>query len=144
MKPVYLIPLGLFLVLFLFLPSSILAQGNEFAKYEMSFKNFLTCEFTRTSARDHFKGKDFKINMIDLYDIQRESGMVIITGSVLFAVEGQYHKLYVALGVESIMDKEKVSYYTVRQNDFSILATELMRFSYKERCPWSRYWLDID
>jgi hypothetical protein len=140
MKQIYLIWVGLFLIL----PTSLLARGNEFSKYEMSFKNFLTCELTRTGAINHFKGKSFKITMIDLFEIQRESDMVIITGAVRCAIEDHYQILYVALGVETILEKEQVTYYTVRPKDFSILATELLRFPYKERCPWSRYWVDID
>ncbi|MBU0972148.1 MAG: hypothetical protein KKC20_15960 [Proteobacteria bacterium] len=128
----------------IWMPSLLLAQDNEFTRYEMSFKNFLTCELTRTDARNHFKGKSFKITMIDLFDIQRESGMVIITGAVQCFVEDRYLTLYAALGVETIIDKETVSYYTVRSTDFSILATELIRFPYKERCPWSQYWVDTD
>ncbi|MBA3011153.1 MAG: hypothetical protein KKF12_14130 [Proteobacteria bacterium] len=135
---------GLLLGVLILMPSFLLAQDNEFTKYEMSFKNFLTCELTRTDARNHFKGKSFKITMIDLFDIQRESGMVIVTGAVQCFVEDRYQTLYAALGVETIIDKEKVSYYTVRESDFSILATELIRFPYKERCPWSRYWVDTD
>ncbi|MCP3944487.1 MAG: hypothetical protein GY710_23820 [Desulfobacteraceae bacterium] len=126
------------------LPSFLFAQGDEFTKYEMSFKNFLTCELTRTGAINHFEGKAFKITMIDLFSIQRESGMVILTGAVRCAVEGRYFVLYAALGVEAILDKEKVSYYTIRKKDFSILVTGLIRFPYKERCPWSRYWVDTD
>ena len=135
---------GLLLGVLILMPSFLLAQDNEFTKYEMSFKNFLTCELTRTDARNHFKGKSFKITMIDLFDIQRESGMVIVTGAVQCFVEDRYQTLYAALGVETIIDKEKVSYYTVRESDFSILATELIRFPYKERCPWSRYWVDTN
>ncbi len=145
MKHLYLIWVGLFLILppSLFAPS-LLAQGNQFGKYEMSFKNFLTCELTRTGAVNHFKGSPFKITMIDLFEIQRESDMVIITGAVRCAIADRYQVLYVALGVETIMGKEQVTYYTTRPKDFSILATELLRFPYKERCPWSRYWVDID
>ena len=82
--------------------------------------------------------------MIDLFEIQRESDLVIITVAVRCAIDDRYQVLYVALGVETILEKEQVTYYTIRPNDFSIIATELMRFPYKERCPWSRYWVDID
>jgi len=140
MKYLYFILFGIFLVS----PSYLFADGDEFTRYEKSFKNFLTCELTRTGAQDHFKGKTFKITMIDLFDIQRESGLVIITGTVGCDLGDSYQILYAAVGVETILDKEQVTYYTVRKKDFSILATELMRFSYKERCPWSRYWMDTD
>ncbi|RLB91773.1 MAG: hypothetical protein DRH26_07500 [Deltaproteobacteria bacterium] len=126
------------------LSPSLWADTDDFTRYEMSFKNFLTCELTRAGAMDYFKGKAFKIKMIDLFALQRESGMVIITGAVGCVVEDSYHLLYAAVGVETILDKEQVTYYIVRKNDFSILATELMQFPYKERCPWSRYWVDLD
>jgi hypothetical protein len=134
----------LLLLTLLGLPPFAWADTNEFSRYEMSFKNFLTCELTRPGAVDHFKGKAFKITMIDLFALQRESDMVIITGAVRCVVEDSFQILYVAVGVEAILDKEQVTYYTVRDADFSILATELMRFPYKERCPWSRYWVDLD
>lgn len=140
MKRFYFMLLGVLLLL----PTSIWAQTDDFTRYEMSFKNFLTCELTRTGAIDHFKGKSFKVTMIDLFSLQRESDMVIITGAVRCVVGDSHHFLYVAVGVETILDKEQVTYYTVRDADFSILATELMKFPYKERCPWSRYWVDMD
>ena len=62
----------------------------------------MTCELTRTDARNHFKGKSFKITMIDLFDIQRESGMVI-TGAVQCFVEDRYQTLYAALGVDLLL-----------------------------------------
>ncbi len=136
--------LGLCLFMVLLYTESLWASGDAFTKYEASFKNFLTCELTRTGAVNHFKGSPFKITMIDVFEIQKESDMVIITGAVRCAIEGRYQVLYVALGVETIMGKEQVTYYTIRPKDFTILATELMRFPYKERCPWSRYWVDID
>ncbi|MCM2283827.1 MAG: hypothetical protein NDI81_03555 [Desulfobacula sp.] len=111
---------------------------------EMCFKNFITCELTRTEATNHFNGKPFKITMIDLFDVQRESDVQIVTGAVQCFVDGQSLTLYVAVGITKILEKEQVSYYTVRDKDFSILATELFRFPYKERCKWSQYWVDID
>lgn len=128
----------------LLLPASLLAQGPEFTRYEMGFKNFLTCELTRTDAQDHFQGKPFKITMIHLFDIQQEGDMMILTGAVQCSVDGQYHTLFAALGVNTILDREKVSYYTLRTIDFSILSTELIQFPYKERCPWTQYWVDTD
>ncbi len=143
MKRLYFILIGLLTVFPLVMPGSLFAQ-NEFTKYERSFKNFLTCDFTRTGAINHFKGKAFKITMIDVFEIQREGDLVIITGAVRCVVGDSFQVLYVALGVETILDKEQVTYYTVRKKDFSILATELIQFPYKERCPWSRYWVDTD
>ena len=130
--------------LLIFIPGSPRAESMEFVEYEMGFKNFLTCEFTRTNARDHFNGRTFKIIMIDLFGIQRESGMVIITGAVHCFVEGSYQTLYTALGLETILDREQVNYYRVHKKDFSILATELIKYPYKDGCPWSRYWVDSD
>ncbi len=143
----YFILIGLSQILLgvlLVLPTSLLSETNDFSRYEKSFKNFLTCELTRTGATDHFKGNTFKITMIDLFDIQREGDMIIITGAVRCAIDDRFQILYAALGVESILEKEQVTYYTVRKNDFSILATELIKFPYKERCPWSPYWVDTD
>jgi len=141
MKRLYFLLICLLTGFLLIIPGSLFAQ-NEFTNYERSFKNFLTCEFTRTGAINHFKGKAFKITMIDVFEIQREGDLVIITGAVRCVVGDNFQVLYVALGVEKILDKEQVTYYTVRKNDFSILATELIQFPYKERCPWSRYWVD--
>jgi hypothetical protein len=140
MKHFYCILFGVMMLL----PRAIFADTDEFTRYEMSFKNFLTCELTRTGAVTPFKGKEFKITMIDLFALQRESDMVIITGAVRCVVEDSFQVLYVAVGVETILDKQQVTCYTLQQNDFSILATELMKFPYKERCPWSRYWVDLD
>lgn len=122
----------------------LLADDYEFNKMEKSFKNFLTCELTRTNAVNHFKGKPFTITMIDLFDIQEESGLTIVTGAVNCFVENKQEFLYVAVGTKKILGKMQVVYLTFRKQDFSILATELIRYPYKERCPWSQYWIDLD
>ena len=137
------IPILIFvLVLFVFKP--LIADEFEFANVEMSFKNFMQCALTRTEATSHFNGVPFKITMIDLFDIQNESDLKIITGAVECFVIDKHETLYVAVGLKTIMETEQVVYYTIRKKDFSILATELMRFPYKERCKWSQYWVDID
>ncbi len=136
--------LGLCLFLVLFCTESLWATGDAFTKYEASFKNFLTCELTRTDAVDHFKGKEFTITMVKLHGVQEESGLVILTGAVQCFVGENYRTLYAAVGVEKLVDKEVVSYFTIRKNNFYILATELIKFPYQERCPWSRYWVDLD
>ena len=110
----------------------------------MSFKNFITCELTRTDAVNHFKGKPFTITMIDLFDVQFESDIRIVTGAVECFVDDQYITLYAAVGITKTLEKEQVSYYTIQDQDFFILATELIRFPYKERCKWTQYWVDID
>ncbi|WDP93416.1 MAG: hypothetical protein HUN04_26335 [Desulfobacter sp.] len=120
------------------------AEDNEYDKYAAGFKNFITCELTRTDAADHFKGKPFTITMVSLHDIRPESGMKILCGAVQCFVDGGYRTLYVAVGVEPVAGREKVSYYTIRKKTFSILASELFRFPYMERCPWTRYWIDLD
>ena len=104
----------------------------------------MTCELTRTDAIDHFKGTPFTITMIRLHGIAQESGMRILTGAVQCAVKDKNQTLYSAIGVERVAGKEKVSYYTIRNQDFSILASELIRFPYQDRCTWSRYWVDLD
>ncbi len=129
---------------FVIFPLNSHADDSEFNKIEMSFKNFISCELTRTDAMNHFDGKPFKITMIDLFDVQNESDIKIVTGAVECFVNNQYQTLYAAVGITKIMEKEQVSYYTIRKTDFLILATELIRFPYKERCKWLQYWVDID
>lgn len=136
--------LMLFLALALVRPTSPQATEAELNRYKGSFKNFVICELTRTSAKNHFKGKSFKITMIDLFEITRESGLIIITGAIQCYVKDKYQMLYAAVGIETIMDTEQVSFYTIRNKDFTILATELMKYPYKERCPWTEYWIDTD
>jgi len=132
------------LALNLFFFSSLHADEFELAQLEMSFKNFIKCELTRTQAFNHFNGKEFKIKMIDFFDVQMESGLEIVTGAVQCFVVDKHITLYVAVGLKSIKDINQVLYYTIRDKDFSILSTELIKYPYKERCKWSQYWIDID
>jgi len=136
----------LFFLIFstVFLSWNSYADDSGFNEVEMSFKNFITCELTRTDAVNHFKGKPFTITMIDLFDVQFESDIRIVTGAVECFVDDQYITLYAAVGITKILEKEQVSYYTIRDQDFFILATDLIRFPYKERCKWTQYWVDID
>ena len=124
--------------------STAFADASDFAELEMSFKNFVKCELTRTDATNHFKGKPFTITMVDMFDIQNESGLKIITGAVQCFVVKRHITLYIAVGIKEIMETETVNYYTIRKKNFSILATELMKYPYKERCPWTQYWIDTD
>lgn len=132
------------MVVSLFLAVPVPAGDYEFAGVEARFKNFVTCELTRTGAVVRFKGKPFQITMIDLFDVRNEGALTIVTGAVRCSVGSDFHVLYAALGIEALFDKEHVVYFTIRETDFSILATELMRHPYKERCPWTRYWIDVD
>ncbi len=134
--------LTLSLILLLFTYSY--ADEYEFATLEKQFENFIRCELTRTNAVSHFKGQPFQITMVDLFDIQSESDLQIVTGAVQCFVKKSYHRLYVAVGIKKIMEKSQVVFYTIRKKDFSILATELIKYPYKERCKWSEYWIDID
>jgi len=140
----------MFLVSLLIIGGIAFSDNNGFsseADYETikkSFHNFLRCELTRTDAEDHFKGKRFEINMINLYDVKQEGDLFIATGAVKCWVETEYVTLYAAVGVKEILGHDKVSYFLIRAKDFSILATELAKYPYKERCPWSRYWIDTD
>ena len=120
------------------------AQDKDYNRYEASFKNFITCELTRTDAVEHFKGKAFKITMINLHGIRNESGIKIFTGAVQCFAGDQYQTLYTPVGVTQMAGKDIVSYYTIRKERFTILATELIRYPYMERCPWTRYWVDLD
>ena len=120
------------------------ADDFEFSRMDNSFKNFIRCELTRTSAPNPFKGKPFEITMIDLFDIQEESDLKIITGAVQCFVENRHRILYAAVGLKKVLGKQQVVCLTIRHKDFSILATELLRYPYKERCQWSEYWIDLD
>ncbi len=110
----------------------------------MCFENFIKCELTRTDAEDHFKGKAFKIIMINLFDAVYEGDILIATGAVKCWVQDRYETLFVAVGVKELMAFEKVYYYLIRRADFTILATELMNYPYKERCRWDRYWINFN
>lgn len=134
--------LGLFLAVVV--PSVAMAAGDDFAKYKAAFTNFITCELTRTDAVDHFNGSPFKITMVSLHSVTRESGLAILTGAVQCHVKDGYVTLYPAVGVETVVDKEQVTYYTIRKKKFAILASELFKYPYTERCPWTRYWIDLD
>lgn len=120
------------------------AADDAYNRYAGGYKNFITCELTRADAENHFDGKDFSITMVNLHDVQQESGMKILMGAVKCVVEGEYKTLYAAVGLNRVQGAEKVSYYTVRKKPFSILASELYQHLYLERCPWTRYWIDID
>lgn len=122
----------------------VVADDFEFNRMQMSFKNFVQCELTRTQAVNPFNGKPFKITMIDLFDINIEADMTIVTGAVECFVVDRHITLYVAVGLKKVLDVEQVLYYTIRDRDFSILATELIKYPYKERCKWSQYWIDVD
>ena len=132
------------LVLVLLFFNTCGAETLDYERTRMSFVNFVRCELTRTNAKNHFKGKPFEITMINLFDAIQEGELLILTGAVDCFVETRHEILYVAVGVKYLMGNEKVSYFLVRKEDFSILATELMKYPYKERCGWSQYWIDID
>lgn len=120
------------------------AEEDMYEKRRMSYENFIKCELTRTDADDHFSGRPFKIVMINLFNVVREGDILILTGAVNCWVVDKYETLFVALGVKKVLDYEKVSYYVARKKDFSIIATELMNYPYKERCQWTQYWLDLN
>ena len=139
--------LGMILLFVLFLPGTALkvsAGEQEYRGATLRFENFIRCELTRTGAEDYFGGDPFEINMVNLFDVRREGDIRIFTGAFKCWVKEGYRTRYAAVGVEELYGKEKVSYFVVRKQDFSILATELMNFPYKERCPWTRYWIDTD
>lgn len=126
------------------LPVSAFADAFDLTIVKKQFENFIRCELTRTQADNPFKGQPFQITMIDLFDVWSESDHTIITGAVQCFVNKTYQTLYVAVGTKKIMDQDEVVCFTIRKKDFSILATQLLQFPYKERCKWSQYWIDID
>ncbi|WP_245569004.1 hypothetical protein [Desulfobacter curvatus] len=129
-------------IFFLTVPGTGRGADQEFYELEAGFKNFIQCELTRTDAENHFKGKAFTVAMVNLFNVTRELDITILTGAVKCDVQGQYQTLYVAMGLRDLREKKVVSYFTVRDKDFRILATELIRYPYKERCPWTRYWIN--
>ncbi len=144
-KPIQTCVFFLMFCLLIVLTASPSKAGDfEFNKMNASFKNFVRCELTRTNAQNHFGGKAFEITMIDFFDIQEESGLKIVTGAVKCFVQTKTQTLFVAVGLKQVLGKIQPAYYLVRDKDFSILATELIRYPYKERCPWSQYWIDLD
>lgn len=128
-------------ILFLTFSGTSHGADQEFYELEAGFKNFIQCELTRTDAENHFKGKNFSVTMVNLFNVARELDITILTGVVKCDVQGQYRTLYVAMGLRDLKGKNVVSYYTIRNKDFRILATELIRYPYKERCPWTQYWI---
>jgi hypothetical protein len=128
-------------ILFLTVPGIGRGADQEFYDLKAGFKNFIQCELTRTDAENHFKGKNFTVAMVNLFNVATELDITILTGAVKCDVQGQYQTLYVALGLRELKGKKVVSYFTIRHKDFRILATELIRHPYKERCPWTRYWI---
>ncbi|MCP4117328.1 MAG: hypothetical protein GY737_18420 [Desulfobacteraceae bacterium] len=133
-----------YVVLILLFPGVSFSEPSDYERTRMSFTNFVRCELTRTNANNYFNGKSFEITMINLYGVRQEGDIQVVTGAVDCFVEKKHELLYVAAGVTSLIGHEKVSYFVVRKHDFSILATELMKYPYKERCAWSQYWIDID
>ncbi|MEA1969077.1 MAG: hypothetical protein U9N77_12770 [Thermodesulfobacteriota bacterium] len=141
--PIFLV--SAFIIIFI-AGSVDFALSNE-AEYEtikMSFHNFIRCELTRTDAENYFNGKPFEITMINLFDVKNEGNMLIATGAVKCWVVKKYETLYAAVGVKRLLGHDKVSCFLIRKKDFSVLATELAKYPYKERCPWSQYWIDVD
>jgi len=129
-------------ILFITVPGTVRGENQDFYELEAGFKNFVQCELTRTDAEDHFKGKNFNIVMVNLFNVTRELDITILTGTIKCDVQGQYRTLYVAMGLRDLREKMVISYFTIRDKDFRILATELIRYPYKERCPWTRYWIN--
>ncbi|WP_319575564.1 hypothetical protein [uncultured Desulfobacter sp.] len=128
-------------IILLTVPITGHAADQGFYELEAGFKNFIQCELTRTDAEKHFKEKDFTVIMVNLFNVTREMDLTILTGAVKCDVQGDYRTLYVAIGLRDLKGEKVVSYFTIRHEDFRILATELIRYPYKERCPWARYWI---
>ncbi len=128
------------------MPSSMDLYANdiEYSEIKAGFENFIRCELTRTTAKNFFKGKTFTITMVNLFDLKKEGDIIIVSGAVECWVEDRHRTLFAAVGVKEIFDKKKVSYLVIRKKDFTILATELINYPYKERCGWSQYRVDIN
>lgn len=129
-------------ILFLTVPGTVRGAGQEFYELEAGFKNFIECELTRTDAQKYFKEEHFAVTMVKLFNVTRELDITILTGTVKCNVQGRYRTLHLAVGLRDLRGKKVVSYLTIRPKDFRILATELIRYPYKERCPWAQYWIN--
>jgi len=70
--------------------------------------------------------------------------MLIVTGVLECWVVKHHEKLFFAIGVKKVLGHEKVSYFLNRKKDFSILASQLAGYPYKERCAWTQYWVDTE
>jgi len=132
---------ALFILFFTF-PGAVRGVEQTFYEFEAGFKNFIQCELTRRDADNPFKGKNFSVTLVNLFNVTRELDITILTGTVKCDVQGQSRTLYAAVGLRNMREKKVVSYYTIRHKDFRILATELIRYPYKESCPWAQYWID--
>ncbi len=143
----YFLQAGLFLSLSLRLSPlfalSDIESSDEYERIKNSFRNFITCELTRSDPVDYFNGKLYKVIVVNLFDAVDEGDIRIVSGSVKCWVENRYEMMYLAVGLKKLMGKEKVYYFVARNSDFEILATELMNYPYKERCQWDRYWIDL-
>lgn len=128
----------------LFSFSNLHCDEFELKQMESSFKNFITCELTRANTKNHFKGNTFTITMIDVFDIREESDITIVTGAVECFVQKTHKTLYVAVGLKKVIGSTQVAYCKIQDKDFSILATQLFKHPYKERCKWSPYWININ
>ncbi len=128
-----------YVLLHLICATDVYGESSAFERHRVSFENFMTCELTRLTAPHPFDGKPFDIIMASVFDIRKESGIVIVTGAVTCDVQGEFKTLHVVAGLRTIMGKEHISFYVARPEHFTLLATQLMRFPYKDRCTWSRY-----
>ena len=123
-------------------PVPLQAGEIEFARIEGCFKNFFHCEMARKDGDVYFDKKPFEIVETHVSDIRQEGDLLIVAGTVTCWVEKKHQILYSALGIRKILEHEQVRYMTTRQEDFSILASEITRFPYKRGCPWVQFWLN--
>ncbi|MCG8530037.1 MAG: hypothetical protein MI749_05165, partial [Desulfovibrionales bacterium] len=93
-----------FIVFFLSVFAGRAQAGSvDFKRFEMQFKNFVTCSLTRNQSPSYFRGQPFTITMVDLFDITPELDLTIVTGAVQCFVKDRQKVLYVAVGVKDIL-----------------------------------------
>ena len=119
------------------------SNETDYRGTNMRFSNFLRCELTRVDAPDYFNGQPFKITEINMFDVKNEGDLKIITGTVKCWVVNRFETLFAAVGVKQLLGHEKVYYLLIKKHDFSVLATQLEKYPYKERCAWLRYSMDV-
>ncbi len=116
---------------------------EDYEKAGMAFEHFIQCELTRKGTDVQFNNKPFTITTVNLFDVKKEGNLFIVTGAVQCWVNDSYQTLYAAVGIKKVLGNEKVSYYCIRKHDFSILASEILKYPYKYGCPWDRYRIDL-
>ena len=119
--------------------TAALAGDVEFREIQHCFRNFMDCEMHRTDSNVYFEGKSFEIVDSHVADARQEGDLLVVTGTVTCWVEKKPRVLFAVLGIRTIMGHRQVGFVVIRDQDFSIPASELLQSPYKRECPWIRF-----